>query len=152
MQLGPDGKIYVARSFGASHLGVIDSPDLPGSSCNYSDFGLDIDPGFMGINSGLTLTGFMQSYLRNGISCGTTTGISENSGVEISVAPNPSSAGFVVQLKAMSTLSLYDATGKCVFSLTTNDRVDFGQDLPAGIYFFTAVTENGIYSSPLIKQ
>jgi len=41
MQLGPDGKIYVSRydrpDIGSSYLGVINSPELPGTACNYVD-------------------------------------------------------------------------------------------------------------------
>lgn len=37
LQLGPDGKIYVAKLSGGSLLGVISSPNLFGSACNYQD-------------------------------------------------------------------------------------------------------------------
>jgi PKD repeat protein len=41
LQLGPDGKIYVARydrpDTGSSYLGVINSPELQGTDCNYVD-------------------------------------------------------------------------------------------------------------------
>jgi PKD repeat protein len=41
LQLGPDGKIYVARydrpDTGSSYLGVINSPELAGTDCNYVD-------------------------------------------------------------------------------------------------------------------
>jgi gliding motility-associated-like protein len=38
LQVGPDGKIYVARNT-QSFLGVINSPNLQGSACNYTDTG-----------------------------------------------------------------------------------------------------------------
>lgn len=41
MQLAPDGKIYCAKT---STLGVINSPNLAGSSCNYVDLGQSISP------------------------------------------------------------------------------------------------------------
>ncbi len=41
LQLGPDGKIYVAR-FGSAHVGVIEHPNLPGESCSYIDDGLHL--------------------------------------------------------------------------------------------------------------
>jgi PKD repeat protein len=41
MQLGPDGKIYVSRyerpDISSSYLGVINSPELQGTACNYVD-------------------------------------------------------------------------------------------------------------------
>ncbi len=49
MQRGPDGKIYVARNTlsdaGIAYLGVINSPNLLGSACNYVDNGLGLGLG-----------------------------------------------------------------------------------------------------------
>lgn len=42
LQLGPDGKIYVARSLG-KHLGVIHDPNTLGISCNYIDSGFSLN-------------------------------------------------------------------------------------------------------------
>lgn len=42
MQVGPDGKIYCARS--TSTLGVINSPDLSGALCNFLEDGISIAP------------------------------------------------------------------------------------------------------------
>lgn len=39
MQLGPDGKIYVAKFVTATHLGVIEQPNVSGSACTYVDNG-----------------------------------------------------------------------------------------------------------------
>ncbi|SEI40318.1 gliding motility-associated C-terminal domain-containing protein [Dyadobacter koreensis] len=44
MQLGPDGKIYVARS-GLKYLGVIHTPDLKGSKCAYVNNGFELPAG-----------------------------------------------------------------------------------------------------------
>lgn len=38
MQLGPDGKIYVARASNTS-MGVINNPNAAGAACNYNDMG-----------------------------------------------------------------------------------------------------------------
>lgn len=40
MQLGPDGRIYVARFTNSLHLGVIMDPDYDGAACNYVDDGI----------------------------------------------------------------------------------------------------------------
>ncbi len=46
MQLGPDGKIYIARfSFNSDTLAVINNPNNPGLSCNYNLAGLKLAPG-----------------------------------------------------------------------------------------------------------
>ncbi len=41
LQLGPDGKIYVARYF-QTYLGIINNPNESGTSCNYVDAGLSL--------------------------------------------------------------------------------------------------------------
>lgn len=42
LQLGPDGRIYVARSL-SQHLGVIRFPDQAGQACGYVDEGLSLE-------------------------------------------------------------------------------------------------------------
>ncbi len=62
LQLGPDGRIYVARydrpNVAGKHLGVIHSPQLSGTACNYIDKAIDLGTGssFMGLPI------FIQSY------------------------------------------------------------------------------------------
>lgn len=51
----------MARSF-TQFLGVINDPDLAGTSCNYNDFGVDLDPLFNGVTGSLSLPGFIASY------------------------------------------------------------------------------------------
>lgn len=40
LQLGPNGRIYVARFTNSQYLGVIERPDYPGADCNYVDDGI----------------------------------------------------------------------------------------------------------------
>jgi gliding motility-associated-like protein len=61
LQLGPDGKIYVAKSNGP-FVCVINSPNLAGASSNYVDNAINVDPGGMGAMCMLGLPGFIQSY------------------------------------------------------------------------------------------
>ncbi|HKR05690.1 MAG TPA: T9SS type A sorting domain-containing protein [Bacteroidia bacterium] len=58
LQLGPDGKIYVARS-NRDSLGVINNPNAPGMACNYVNNGLWLG----GNQSQLGLPSFESSYL-----------------------------------------------------------------------------------------
>ena len=58
LQLGPDGKIYVARE-GAGFLGVINQPNVVGSDCNYISDGVSLG----GKTSNLGLPGFVASSL-----------------------------------------------------------------------------------------
>ncbi len=59
MQLGPNGKIYVARA-GASFLGVINNPNVLGMGCGYVVNGVSCAPG----TSQYGLPTFIQSYLK----------------------------------------------------------------------------------------
>lgn len=44
LQLGPDGKIYVARGF---HAGIIQNPNLLGADCNFIDDAIDFQGRFL---------------------------------------------------------------------------------------------------------
>lgn len=57
IQLGRDGKIYVARK-GATFLGVIENPNRPGTACNYNENGHSLGDK----TSLLGLPNFIQSY------------------------------------------------------------------------------------------
>lgn len=62
LQLGPDGKIYVARylrpNIETKYLGVINSPELEGTDCNYVDEAIYLESG----SSKMGLPTFIQSY------------------------------------------------------------------------------------------
>lgn len=57
LQLGPDGKIYVAR-VNTSTLGVIHNPNSLGAACNYIDLGQSISP----MNCSWSLPNFIASF------------------------------------------------------------------------------------------
>ncbi|MFH1320704.1 MAG: gliding motility-associated C-terminal domain-containing protein [Bacteroidota bacterium] len=59
LQIGPDGKIYVAR-WTDDYLGVINNPNALGVACNYVDDGFYLG----GKNSYLGLPNFIQSYFK----------------------------------------------------------------------------------------
>jgi len=65
LQLGPDGKIYVARSpEGSNYLGVIHNPRRPGLECNFNAIDNVTNSGLFleGKQSKFSLPGFNQSY------------------------------------------------------------------------------------------
>lgn len=68
LQIGVDAKIYVCKSFN-QFLGEINSPALPGTTCNCIDQGPDLDPNFMGVTSALGLPGFVQSSFTSETNC-----------------------------------------------------------------------------------
>ena len=57
LQLGPDGKIYVAKVTN-NHIGVINNPNAVGAAINYVDNGVDLG----GRKSQMGLPAFIQSY------------------------------------------------------------------------------------------
>ncbi|MBI1225042.1 MAG: T9SS type B sorting domain-containing protein [Bacteroidetes bacterium] len=62
LQLGPDGRIYAARSL-SKFLGVVEHPDMAGLGCQYVDEGL-----YLGGNTVTwSLPNFMVSYLNEGL-------------------------------------------------------------------------------------
>ena len=157
MQMGPDGKIYVARSFGTSFLGVINSPETVGFSANYNDYGIDLDPGFMGVNGGLSLPGIMQTYLKTatGAVC-TTTGISENDHETTAVIyPNPSSAEFTIDLSnhPAALLQVFDYSGKCVQRQSNVSTVfTFGKEYAKGIYLVQLISGTQTKTYRILKE
>jgi type IX secretion system substrate protein len=156
LQLGPDGKIYVARSYGTNFLGVISNPEVAGGGCNYSDTGIDLDPSFMGVNGGLSLPAFMQSYLKlaTGASC-VTTGINESVLETLyPVYPNPATIEFNIDLSGSgSFVAVYDHTGKLVEQHNNmNEAFTFGKTYAKGIYLINIINDNASVTHKIIKQ
>jgi hypothetical protein len=118
LQIANDGRIYVCKSFSSS-LGIITSPNVQGTGCNYVDIGVDLDPQFMGVTSGLGLPAFIQSAFRLEVDC-TPTGINSAAAENtFQVAPNPAAGRFEISFSsdAPGTLSVFDAVGKIVFEI-----------------------------------
>jgi gliding motility-associated-like protein len=61
IQLGPDHKVYVTHEV-SPFLDVVNNPNLAGTSCNYANDAINLDPGGMGNMCMLGLPGFVQSY------------------------------------------------------------------------------------------
>lgn len=154
LQLGPDGKIYVSRSFTSSYLGVINSPEIYGSGCNYVDNAIDLDPNFNGYNGGLSLTSFMQSYLGTGTNCVLPNGVVESeSSKEYEIFPNPSSEGFYFGSDYGNyQLELFDITGKKLFSKNDLSNFRFGMELSKGIYFLSVARDDKLEIIKLIRD
>ncbi len=91
LKLGPDGKIYVARStlvaagLGSSYLGVINNPNESGLACNYVNDGV-----FLGENNGRWgLNNVIEDfYSCSEFSIGPDLGICEGDSITLSAPPN----------------------------------------------------------------
>lgn len=62
LQLGPDGKIYVAKD-GIRYMGIIHSPDSGGVACDYQSRGVVLDDSVDGFSG--SLPNFISSYFYN---------------------------------------------------------------------------------------
>lgn len=154
LQMAPNGKIYVSRSFSSNFLAVIDSPDLPGVAAGYSDTGLDIDPGFMGNNAGTTLPSFPQNFIASALNfpCPLPLGIVEAATKDVNpVFPNPSSNEFSIAL-TNADITVYDCTGKMIQQQKgLNGTFHFGKEYPKGIYLLTVKEGEKSYSQRVVK-
>lgn len=142
LQIGPDGKIYVSRSFSSSFLGVINAPNTPGSGCSYIDNGLDLDPTFSGVNGALGLPSFPQDFVKINVICPPGTSINEND-LEMAnpIYPNPSTNKFNIDLSNVSQVCVYDYSGKVVETFSNvNSVLRFGKNYINGIYFVEVIS------------
>lgn len=156
MQLAVDGKIYVSKNF-HQFLGVINDPELAGSSCNYVENGFDLDSNFNGITSALSLPGFVQSVFRGATVC-PFTGIKENNTFDENfIFPNLSSGSFIINLSKnhrISEIIIYDNTGRLVErfnSVPSGEQFSFGQSLVPGFYLVSIINEDETLVRKIIK-
>jgi hypothetical protein len=157
LQIASDGKIYAARSFGATNLGVINSPNTTGFACGYSDMGPALDTAFMGNSSGLGLPGFMQTYLKNAlaITCSGGSGLEDQPFSSIGVYPNPTMDEFFIELNGLENveMTVVDNTGRMVEQLvSTTDYIRFGSKYVPGIYFVTLRSGNASRVMKVVKS
>jgi len=140
LQRGPDGKIYVVKSF-SQYVGVIQSPDNVGNlACNYLENGIDLDPNLMGLNSGIGLPNLVSSFMGGASLCpGASAGISENSSQDYTVFPNPSNSSFSFTAEnGCSEIRIIDACGKVLekhANLVSGMQINFGENYATGVYF-----------------
>lgn len=141
MQLGPDGKIYIAAT---GYLDVISNPDGVGNSCAYMYNAIYLN----GRNAAYGITNFVDSYVytNNVAECSTPKGIEDqNARPPLALAPNPFTGTATLQLYTSGeyTFSLFNGSGQTVKtisgqgSLVTIDRAD----LAPGIYYWTVTVD-----------
>lgn len=154
MQLAPNGKIYVARQDLPDYLGVINSPNLAGTSANYIHNGIYLN----GKTSDYGLPSFLDSYNYPNTTVNCPTGIDElnNESFSIKIYPNPAQQYFIVELPKEQNfnLQIFDVTGRAVNenkNASGTIKVDC-RNFSNGIYFVRAVNETTILSGKLIKE
>lgn len=140
LQLGPDGRVYVARN-GSGYLGVINDPDQPGMACGYEHDGIYL----AGKTGSFGLNNFIQY-----IDCAPTTSVAVNSSPSddllIQVDPASSSitlGGALATGGSVSSLRIADAAGRLVLGARMNGSTCAVPQLQAGVYVAAALNARG---------
>ncbi|MFM9985054.1 MAG: T9SS type A sorting domain-containing protein [Flavobacteriales bacterium] len=133
IQLGPDGKIYIAL-YGAPYLSVINNPNEAGINCNYTLNGLSLGNN----NASYGLPNFVDSfgYGNTTYDCvvGVENVVDQN---EFVLFPNPANDVLTIQAKhALGVITIIDMQGKIVLITQCNSstlRLDIS-GLASGAY------------------
>jgi Secretion system C-terminal sorting domain len=143
LQLGPDNKIYYA-SLNLSFLGVINNPNLIGSSCNYVANGVSL----AGRYSTMGLPSFSNDIYSN------PTSINELNTNNYSIYPNPTSNQLNIEINEVGVreINIIDITGKTVKTFTLNFNTINVSDLQKGIYFIKFIGDEKTITKKFIKQ
>jgi hypothetical protein len=152
LQMGPDGKIYVAQSFGNPFVGAINNPDVYGTGANFSETAVLLDPMGNGVMGGLGLPTFLQDYLKFNVTC--SVGITEDKGYgEALIYPNPGSDQFKIRLNGgnPSQITVYDHTGRMI-EILTGSETSFGKEYASGMYFVSCHIKGQIKTYKVIKN
>lgn len=145
LKIGPDGKIYV-RQITSNYLGVINSPDLPGTSCNYVKNGF-----FIGAQ---TYQYGLNNYIEYTQYCNPT-GISNSvdTNNEINIFPNPFSSQTTLKsdiLLINATLTIENCLSRTVKQINniSGHTVFLSRDkLASGIYFIQLRQDNKLIAA-----
>lgn len=141
IQLGPDGKIYCARSpiVGNTYLSVIGNPNNAGLACNYADSVVSLNSKAASYGPPNFIAGY--NYSNTKPSCSTTDIGGYSSEEHYAVFPNPANGLFKILISKPiqnGQLQIINSTGQCVFSQNVVEGInEFSiKDLPAGVYHY----------------
>lgn len=134
MQLGPDGKIYVARSpfMNNTAVGVIHDPNLAGTACNYQDAAITL----VGAYASYSFPSFVDSYDYSTTEPECVTLALDEPGTDARLLMNPVGDFLLLQVPAGArTIVLHNAAGQRVRSLAVLAQHRFEvKDLAPGLY------------------
>jgi hypothetical protein len=154
LQLGPDGKIYYARS--SNKLSVINTPNALGAACNFS---LDIVSIGSATNC-FSLPLFISDYnYKNKIAACSVIGILENieENLTVSVYPNPVSNSLnivFISPNATRHLTILNSLGQKIYTSVINfttSVIDFSS-FDSGLYCIVISSDTGTVRRKIIKQ
>jgi len=145
LKIGPDEKIYVGKNTGSQYLGVINSPNMSGTNCNYIHHGLYLN--------GLQVTLGLNNIMEITDYCGSVNGINAyNKTVsKVNFHPNPFSDFALIKFENLTgesySLHLFNKFGTIVRMITdiTNSEIKIERNnLAEGLYFFQLRNSNKI--------
>mgnify|MGYP000692907974 CR=1 FL=1 len=151
IQLGPDGKIYVA-SRGKPYLAVVNFPNQIGLACDFDPQGVDL----LGNVSGWGLPAFVDNfdYSATGV-CDTGVGIEAFADKgELKVYPNPTTSQLNINLspnQRATAIGMFDLLGREVLHQPFATQVDVSQ-LPAGNYILEVQTAEGVLRKRVVVE
>lgn len=152
LQLGADGKIYVAGSGWNQYISVINNPNGIGLNCNFQDSAIYLN----GRLCSYGLPNFIDSYDYSNTSYDCGNGIEEqNINNGIIIYPNPSSGTFQIENSKyqISNVEIYNAQGKLIFEATVNRKEEtINLNLPDGLYFVQILCPEGNIVKKIIIQ
>lgn len=137
MQLGVDGKIYLARV--GDYLSVINNPNEAGINCNYIDSAIYLE----GMKCSFGLPNFLDSYqYHNQLAC--TDYVPEDIIIHNIFTPNSDNINdlFIIEnLPEGATVQIYNRWGALVAEWNKPDgswdgRTKSGSEVSAGIYYY----------------
>lgn len=153
MQLGSDGKIYVAR-LQKTFLAAINNPNALGITCNYVDSAVSLN----GELCSYSIPSFITNYAYSNSLVDCPTGIDEfnNENLSIKIYPNPSHQSFNIELPKEQNFSLlvYDITGRIMYenkNAIGTVKVDC-RNFSNGIYFVKAVNQRTVLTGKMVKE
>jgi hypothetical protein len=153
LQLGPDGKIYVARNI-TDTLGCITDPNLDGTACGYVEYYYSLGTGVCKLG----LPNFPAYFLCN-LPSGLNSVSLEN---EISVYPNPFVNTITVSVQGLEAkkinILIKNILGQSIFdksetgiSNSCHELLDLSH-LAKGIYFLEIVMDKEMFVRKIIKE
>ena len=141
MQLGPNGKLYIAR-YEEHYLAVINYPDYLGAECGFVNDGV-----FLG--AATSTAGLSRAPVRRSIPVGVNE-TEKSSQLSFTVFPNPANTSIVVHCSSGAegnfTLDISDVNGKNVIGNISSGKSHLSVDisaLPKGIYFVKLQSDTG---------
>lgn len=142
LKLSPKGELIVSRGNGTNYLGLIESPNNPGASCNYIHDGVHLN--------GLEGRWGLNNTIEDSIFCEKTNDliISIENSDEVFIYPNPFVDDFEIKnLTYPSVVSVYSLEGTLVRRYQVESKYfhSFGEDLSSGSYILQISNADQVY-------